>query len=282
MIALNRVELIGFLTEDPKVREISGWTNVADVNLVVKTITKTKNWENQEITSFHNITFWRGLADVIKNYTRKWSQVYISWRLETESWEDQDWNKKYRTKVTWEDLILLSKKEAVSAPSWIWKIWSWLNKAEIIWNVTQDIELRATPNWTNVTSFGVATNRQWKTQSWETQEKVEFHNVVAWEKIAENINNYVQKWSKVFISWRVQTRSWDAPDWTKKYTTEIIAESARLLGFTETSWWRFTEAAEPTAQQEPAQTQASAPAGQNQEVPEISYASEIKPEDLPF
>jgi single-strand DNA-binding protein len=109
-----------------------------------------------------------------------------------------------------------------------------LNRAQIIGNVTQDLELRQTPNWQNVVSFWVATNRNWTDQSWMKQEQVEFHNVVFWWKLAEIAHQYLKKWKKVYIEWRLQTRNWDAQDWTKRYKTEIIWENMIMLDW---KWW---------------------------------------------
>lgn len=275
MIALNRVQLIGYLTEDPNVRSLDNNVAVADINIAVRNVIKNKDWQDQEVISYHNVTVWRWLADVVKNYTKKWSQVYISWRLETDTWEDPQWNKRYRTKIIAEDLILLSKKDAGQVQSSN-KIMSWMNKAEVIWNITWDVELRTTPSGTSVTSFWVATNRQWKTQDWNTHEKAEFHNIVAWEKIAESISQFAKKWSKVYIAWRVQNRSWDAPDGTKKYTTEIIADSVRVLWFVDetlTSYWWWNSWTD---------TATASPKKISNDIPEVDYSTEIKPEDLPF
>ena len=95
-----------------------------------------------------------------------------------------------------------------------------LNKAQIIGRITQDLELKQTPNGQNVISFSVATNRNWTDWSGIKQEQVEFHNVVLWGKLAEIAWQYLKKWSKVFIEWRLQTRNWDAQDGTKRYKTE--------------------------------------------------------------
>ena len=95
-----------------------------------------------------------------------------------------------------------------------------LNKAQIIGRITQELELKQTPNGQNVVSFSVATNRNWTDNSWMKQEQVEFHNVVLWWKLAEIADQYLNKWSKVFIEWRIQTRSWEAQDWTKRYKTK--------------------------------------------------------------
>ena len=104
-----------------------------------------------------------------------------------------------------------------------------LNKVQIIGNITQDIELRQTPNGQNVTTLSVATNRNWTDSSWMKQEQAEFHSVVLWWKLAEIAWEYLQKWKKVYIEGRLQTRNWEAQDWTKRYRTEIIWENMIML-----------------------------------------------------
>lgn len=112
-----------------------------------------------------------------------------------------------------------------------------LNKAQIIGRITQELELKQTPNGQNVVSFSVATNRNWTDNSWMKQEQVEFHNVVLWWKLAEIADQYLNKWSKVFIEWRIQTRSWEAQDWTKRYKTEIVWENMIMLDSKSDSDW---------------------------------------------
>ena len=104
-----------------------------------------------------------------------------------------------------------------------------LNKAMIIGNVVRDPEMRTTPGGQNVTSFSVATNMVWKDAQGEKQEKVEFHNVVAWRRLAEITGEYLKKGSKVYIEGRLQTRNWDDPSGIKKYRTEIIADNMIML-----------------------------------------------------
>jgi len=108
-----------------------------------------------------------------------------------------------------------------------------LNKAQVIGNITQDIELKQTPNGQSVTNFGVATNRRWTDSSWNMQEQTEFHNIVLWWKLAEIAWQYLQKGRKIFLEWRLQTRTWEAQDWTKRYRTEIVWENMIML------WWKW-------------------------------------------
>ena len=97
-----------------------------------------------------------------------------------------------------------------------------LNKAQVIGNVTQDIELKQTPNGQNVTSFSIATNRNWTDASGTRQEQTEFHNVVLWGKLAEIAGEYVTKGQKLYLEGRLQTRNWEAQDGSKRYRTEIV------------------------------------------------------------
>jgi len=104
-----------------------------------------------------------------------------------------------------------------------------LNKAMIIGNLTRDPEIRSTPAGASVTSFSVATNFVWTDANGQKQEKVEYHNVVAWRKLADIIGQYLRKGSKVYIEGRLQTRDWVGQDGVKKYRTEIIAENMIML-----------------------------------------------------
>lgn len=100
----------------------------------------------------------------------------------------------------------------------------YLNKAIIIGNLTRDPELKSLPSGIQVASFGVATNRVWKDKQGTRQESVDFHNIVVFGRQAETTSQYLRKGSSALIEGRMQTRSWDAPDGTKKYRTEIVAD----------------------------------------------------------
>ena len=100
----------------------------------------------------------------------------------------------------------------------------YLNKVIIIGNLTRDVELRAIPSGVQVANMGVATNRVWRDKNGAKQESADFHNIVVFGRQAETAAQYLRKGSSVMIEGRIQTRSWDAPDGTKKYRTEIVAE----------------------------------------------------------
>ncbi len=106
-----------------------------------------------------------------------------------------------------------------------------LNKVMIIGRLTRDPEIRTTPTGANVAAFSVATSFNWTDQSGQKKEQTEFHNVVAWRKLADIIGQYLKKGSQVYIEGRLQTRSWDdKTSGQKKYRTEIVADNMIMLG----------------------------------------------------
>lgn len=102
------------------------------------------------------------------------------------------------------------------------------NKAIIIGRVTKDPEIRTTPGGQSVASISVATNRVWNSNSGEKQEKTEFHNIVAWGKLAEICGQYLTKGQEVMFEGRMETRVWEGQDGQKRSRTEIIAENMQM------------------------------------------------------
>ncbi len=103
-----------------------------------------------------------------------------------------------------------------------------LNKAMILGNVTRDPESRATASGQTVTTFGIATNRFFTDAQKQKQQKVEFHNIVAWGRLGEICAQYLKRGQLVFIEGRIENRSWEGQDGVKKFRTEIIAESMQM------------------------------------------------------
>ncbi len=105
-----------------------------------------------------------------------------------------------------------------------------LNKVMLIGNLGRDPELRYTTSGVAVASFTVATNESWKDGDGNLQERTEWHNIVAWRKLAEICGEWLKKGKRVYIEGRLQTRSYDDKNTgTKKYVTEIVADSMIML-----------------------------------------------------
>lgn len=103
------------------------------------------------------------------------------------------------------------------------------NQVILVGNLARDPELKNIPSGQTVASFAVATNRSWQDQNGETQEAADFHNIVAWGKLAELAGQYLTKGRKVLIVGRLQTRSWEGEDGKKNYRTEIVASEINFL-----------------------------------------------------
>ena len=105
-----------------------------------------------------------------------------------------------------------------------------LNKVTLIGNLGKDPELSYTPSGVAVAKFSIATNERWKDQEGNLQERTEWHNIVAWRKLAEICGQYLKKGGKVYLEGKLQTRSWDDKNTgVKRYSTEIIADDLIML-----------------------------------------------------
>jgi single-strand DNA-binding protein len=128
-----------------------------------------------------------------------------------------------------------------------------LNKVQLIGNLTRDPELRYTPNGTAVCSFGLATNRTWKTDAGEKHDEAEFHNIVSWNKLAELCSQFLVKGRKVFVEGRLATRTWTAADGAQRNKTEIVISDMILLDSNRPAGPTATPAASDAAPAEPAE-----------------------------
>lgn len=292
MYSLNRIQIIGYQTQPVAVRQTPGGSSVVDLNLVVPTSFKSDSGEMLNGKSFHTVTVWGALADVCGQFVRPGAQLFIAGRLQTDSWDDeQSGEKRSKTKIIATDLILLDPKAGqLSEPVNAKQILGACNRADVIGNVTKDPEMRTTTSGQKVVSIGVATNERWKDKaSGEMKERSEFHNVVIWGDLAEEVTMHIKKGYRVFVSGRVQTRSWETQAGAKRYTTEIIAETVSLLG-TRSSLAEESvsneggarRASNDSMNQDVASNFGSDPAPALASVPDIQYGSDIKVEDLPF
>ena len=105
-----------------------------------------------------------------------------------------------------------------------------VNKVILIGNLGKDPELKYTPSGSAVATFSLATTERWADKSGQRQDRTEWHNIVAWGKLAELCNQYLKKGRSAYIEGRISTRSWDDKDGNKKYKTEIVALTVQFLG----------------------------------------------------
>jgi single-strand DNA-binding protein len=168
-----------------------------------------------------------------------------------------------------------------------------LNRVQLIGNLTRDPELRYTPSGTAVCSFGLATNRSWKTDAGEKHDEAEFHNIVSWNKLAELCSQFLVKGRKVYVEGRLATRTWTGQDGAQRNRTEIVISDMILLdsnrgtaGVTAAP----AEAAEPaeavapeeTKPVEKKKTEAKKETKTKKEPVVSEPTEEVVPDDIPF
>ncbi len=160
-----------------------------------------------------------------------------------------------------------------------------LNRVQLIGNLTRDPELRYTPSGSAVCSFSVATNRSWTTDTGEKKDEVEFHRIVAWNKLAELCSQFLTKGRKVFVEGRLLTRSWNAQDGTQKQTTEIVINDMILLDSRKPGEESHT-VSEPVSDEEPKKAKKVEKVEKIEKdesaQEEAPAEEEIAPDDIPF
>jgi len=105
-----------------------------------------------------------------------------------------------------------------------------LNKVMLIGRLGKDPEIRYTPDGSPVASFSLATSENWTDKSGTRQERTEWHNIVAWTRLADLSKRFLAKGRQVYVEGRIRTREWNDKDGNKRRTTEIIATQMVLLG----------------------------------------------------
>lgn len=105
-----------------------------------------------------------------------------------------------------------------------------VNKVILLGNVGKDPEVKFLPSGSAVANFTLATSERFKDKAGEWQDRTEWHNLTAYQRLAEIIRDYVKKGSKIYVEGRIQTRSWDdQASGQKRYRTEIIVNDLVLL-----------------------------------------------------
>jgi single-strand DNA-binding protein len=105
-----------------------------------------------------------------------------------------------------------------------------INKAILVGNLGRDPEMRTTQSGSQVANFTVATSERFTDQSGQKQDRTEWHNVVAWGRLAEICGQYLRKGKQVYIEGRIQTRKWEDKNGQTRYTTEVVALTMQMLG----------------------------------------------------
>ncbi len=157
-----------------------------------------------------------------------------------------------------------------------------LNRVFLIGRLTRDPETRALPSGQSVTNFGLATSRYYTNKDREKKEETEFHNLVAFGRLAEIISQYLKKGSLAFFEGRLRTRSWEDNAGNKRSRTEVIVERMQLAP---KSIGTQQAKKETTEKNPPTGGKKNPPTGgkeEEEDIPVIEEDGEIDVEDIPF
>lgn len=155
-----------------------------------------------------------------------------------------------------------------------------LNRITLIGNLTRDPELKYTPAGTAVCTFGIATNRSWTTNDGQTKEDVQYHRVVAWQKLAELCGKLLNKGRKVFTEGRMTYRTFTGKDGIQRTIAEIVLDDFIVFG----DGRKMTEASEVEKKivTEPISEKTKAEEIQTENKEESSKEETVNPDDIPF
>ena len=118
MASVNKVILVGNLGADPDVRYMPNGDQVTTVRLATTESWKDKNsGEKREITEWHRVVFYRKLAEIVGQYTKKGSQLYVEGRIRTRKWQDKDGQDRYTTEIEGLELQMLGSRQGTSTPN---------------------------------------------------------------------------------------------------------------------------------------------------------------------
>ncbi|MGO8757885.1 MAG: single-stranded DNA-binding protein [Terracidiphilus sp.] len=151
-----------------------------------------------------------------------------------------------------------------------------VNKVILLGNVGKDPEIRSTPNGVMVANFSLATSDRFQDPQGNWQDRTEWHNLVAFKRLAEIVRDYVKKGSKLYIEGKIQTRSWeDKETKAKRYKTEILVNDLSLLSARDDGGAYSRSSSSSNAAVNEDQRR---PAGPD----DYSQAAEISDDDIPF
>src|SRR5580658_8922500 len=222
--SVNRVTLLGNVGKDPEIRSTAGGTMVANLTLATSDRQKDAQGNWQDRTEWHNLVAFTRTAEIVRDYVKKGSRLYIEGKIQTRSWDDKEsGQKRYKTEVVAFDISLLSTREdgSVSGSNRTDSadqrpysqqadisdesaqqaeiIAKRSNRIFLLGNVGKDPEIRSTAGGAIVANFGLATSDRQRDAQGNWQDHTEWHNLVAFTRTAEIVRDYVKKGSKLYV-----------------------------------------------------------------------------------
>ncbi|MDT7919449.1 MAG: single-stranded DNA-binding protein [Meiothermus sp.] len=226
---LNRVTLVGTLTQDPELRYTPGGLAVMDLNLAGNDIVTDEQGQTREPAWYHRIKLLGKSAEFWGDTLKAGMALFVDGRLEYRSWE-QDGQKKSSLDIRADrmEIVSLEGKRGqvtITDARGQERLKDGYNHVMLVGNLTRDPELRYTPQGTAVTRLSLAINEKYTTRQGGEQEKVHYVEAQAWRELAEYAAE-LKKGDGAFLIGRLVNDSWTAQDGTRRFTTRV--ELSRL------------------------------------------------------
>ncbi|WP_337870501.1 single-stranded DNA-binding protein [Meiothermus sp.] len=226
---LNRVTLVGTLTQDPELRYTAGGLAVMELNLAGNDVVTDEQGQTREPAWYHRVKLLGKSAEFWGDTLKAGMALFVEGKLEYRSWE-QDGQKKSSLEIRADrmEIVSLEGKRGqvtVTDARGQERLKDGLNHVMLVGNLTRDPELRYTPQGTAVTRLSLAVNEKFTTRQGGDQEKVHYVEAQAWRELAEFAAE-LKKGDGAFLMGRLVNDSWTAQDGTRRYTTRV--ELSRL------------------------------------------------------
>jgi len=226
---LNRVLLLGTVTQTPELRYTPGGLAVLEVTVAGQDKVETEGGEVREIPWYHRVKLLGRYAELLADQLRAGTPVFVEGRLDYRTWESEG-QKKSALDVRVDRIEPLTgdrEGRTVTDARGQERLTDALNQVVLIGNLTRDAELRYTPQGTAVTRFGLAVNEVVPSRGQE-QERTHFIDVTAWRDLAEWAGE-LRKGEPVLVIGRLVNDSWTAPDGTRRFATRVEAKRIERL-----------------------------------------------------
>ncbi|GIW30378.1 single-stranded DNA-binding protein [Meiothermus taiwanensis] len=226
---LNRVTLVGTLTQDPELRYTPGGLAVMELNLAGNDVLTDEQGQTREPAWYHRVKLLGKSAEFWGDTLKAGMALFVDGKLEYRAWE-QDGQKKSSLDIRADRMEIVSL-EGKRGPLTVTdargqeRLKDGLNQVMLVGNLTRDPELRYTPQGTAVTRLSLAVNEKFTTRQGGEQEKVHYVEAQAWRELAEFAAE-LKKGDGAFLMGRLVNDSWTAQDGTRRYTTRV--ELSRL------------------------------------------------------
>lgn len=226
---LNRVTLVGTLTQDPELRYTPGGLAVMELNLAGNDVVTDEQGQTREPAWYHRVKLLGKSAEFWGDTLKAGMALFVDGKLEYRAWE-QDGQKKSSLDIRADrmEIVSLEGKRGqvtVTDARGQERLKDGLNQVMLVGNLTRDPELRYTPQGTAVTRLSLAVNEKITTRQGGEQEKVHYVEAQAWRELAEFAAE-LKKGDGAFLMGRLVNDSWTAQDGTRRYTTRV--ELSRL------------------------------------------------------